>query len=86
MAPQRTIAGILVSNFSEQAAQVQSVLTEYGCLIKTRLGLHETGPDHCSPSGLILLELVGDDAQIRRFFGALAAIRGVEVKQMVFGG
>jgi hypothetical protein len=86
MTPKRTIVGILVNDFAAQAMQVQGVLTEYGCLIKTRLGLHETSPDHCSPYGLVLLELVGDDAHMQRFFDALAQVNGIEVKRMVFGG
>ena len=86
MIPERTIAGILITDFAAQAIRVQEVLTRHGCLIKTRLGLHETSPDHCSPYGLVLLELVGDDAQRERFFDALAQVDGIEVKRMVFGG
>ena len=34
----RTILGIQVTNRLEKAQDVQHVLTEYGCNIKTRLG------------------------------------------------
>lgn len=56
----RTIMGIEIQNREELAVQVQGLLTKHGCVIKTRLGLHETG-NFCSPSGLIILEFAPDD-------------------------
>ena len=38
---QRCVIGVLVTNRVENAAQIQKVLTECGCYIKTRIGLHE---------------------------------------------
>lgn len=56
----RTIMGIEIQNREELAVNVQELLTKHGCVIKTRLGLHETG-NFCSPSGLIILEFAPDD-------------------------
>lgn len=56
----RTIMGIEIQNREELAVKVQELLTKHGCVIKTRLGLHETG-NFCSPSGLIILEFAPDD-------------------------
>lgn len=55
----RTIMGIEIQNREELAGKVQERLTQHGCIIKTRLGLHETG-NFCSPSGLIILEFAQD--------------------------
>ncbi|OQA01338.1 MAG: hypothetical protein BWY69_01398 [Planctomycetes bacterium ADurb.Bin401] len=63
---------------------VQPILTEYGCYIKTRLGLHEAGKDFCSPNGLILLELAGDPKKGEELEKKLMSIEGVSVKKMVF--
>ena len=42
----------------------QKILTECGCYIKTRLGLHEVNENLCAPGGLILLEVYGGDAAV----------------------
>ena len=78
------IMGVHITDRMQHVSQVQAILTEYGCLIKTRLGLHETSQEGCSPNGLLLLELLDDDAQAEAFAAALSQIEGVEVQQMVF--
>jgi hypothetical protein len=78
------IVGVHITNRVKRAPEVQKVLTEFGCSIKTRLGLHEASATACSPSGLILLEMVGDDKASNRMARKLKAIEGVEVQKMVF--
>ena len=56
----KSIMVILVSHRSKSAVEVQKNLTEWGCYIKTRLGLHDGVGNQCSDSGLIVLELVGE--------------------------
>lgn len=80
----RNIMGIHISNRVEEIPAVQKVLTDFGCIIKTRLGLHEVGQSTCSSKGLLILELVGDDSQVADMESRLKAIAGVEVQQMVF--
>ena len=48
------IMGVSVDNRNDCAIEVQKLLTEYGCYIKTRLGLHEAEME-CSPKGIVLL-------------------------------
>ena len=78
------IFGIHVISRNEHAPTVQSVLTEYGDSIKTRLGLHDVHEGFCSPNGLLLVEFSGDAARADAFAKRLSAIQGVEVKRMVF--
>lgn len=78
------IVGVHITDRIHHASAVQDVLTDYGCEIKTRLGLHEVGPGECSPNGLLVLELVGDEKLHQEMVQKLDAIQGVETKQMTF--
>lgn len=78
------IIGIHISNRVKHVPSVQAVLTEFGCYIKTRLGLHEVTDSTCSPNGLLIVELVGGQSKVDEFVKALSSIEGVDVKQMVF--
>ena len=80
----RTIVGISVSNRVKQVSKLQAILTEYGCSIKTRLGLHETSKTVCSTMGLLILELIDNPAEIKAFLDKLSKIEGIEVKKMTF--
>lgn len=77
---QKDVLLVLVSSRKESATTVQKILTEWGCLIKTRLGLHEGVLDNCSESGLIFLELVGDKAKHDEVARKLNLVKGVEAK------
>jgi hypothetical protein len=79
------VVGIHITNRVKRAPTVQVVLTEFGCNIKTRVGLHEVSDNYCSPSGLVLVEFVGDEGKVAEFERKLTAIEGIEVKTMVFG-
>jgi hypothetical protein len=78
------IVAIHITDRMKQAARVQQVFTQYGGLIKTRLGLHETAGKAGSPQGIILLELVGAEKHAGAIIKALNAIAGVEAKSIVF--
>lgn len=80
----RCVLGVMVTNRVENASQIQKVLTECGCNIKTRIGLHEVDDNVCSPAGLILLELFGDDKAYDEVEGKLKAIKDLQVQKMVF--
>ena len=85
MAKQRhTILAIHVTERLKHAVQVQQALSEHGCYIKTRLGLHETSDSFCSPNGLIILEMLDNDAKVRELQARLAAIEGIETKRIDF--
>ena len=85
MSDQHIILGIHVSDRLKNAVEVQKVFTEYGCNIKTRIGLHDTDDNVCSPSGVVLIEFFGTTAEADAMAGKLSAVEGVEIKQMVFG-
>ncbi len=78
------ILGISIFDRTQEAGHVQTLLTRYGCSIRTRLGLHEVNDSYCSKSGLIILELFGDDKEQERLEQKLTVIPGVELQKMVF--
>ncbi len=78
------IYGVHIQNRGENAVRVQQLLTEYGCYIKTRLGLHEVDEKFCSTGGVLLLEMFGDAAKCETMRDRLNAIDGIEVKEMIF--
>ncbi len=84
MKGKHVIFGVHVQDRARGASKVQKILTEYGCIIKTRLGLHEIDENFCAKGGLLLLELVGDDKAAGALADALGALDGIEVKKMVF--
>lgn len=84
MTNRHVIYGVHIQNRGENAVRVQQLLTEYGCNIKTRLGLHEVDETYCSTGGVLLLELVGDQAKCEALRDKLNAIDGIEVKEIIF--
>ncbi len=77
----KTILGVHVAQRTKHTAKVQKILSDYGCSIRTRVGLHEADDNVCSPNGLILLEVVSKATELA---AALAKVPGVTVKKMVF--
>lgn len=80
----RTIMGIRVKDRVKNAPKVQSVLSEYGCNIKTRLGLHDVSESECSSSGLLVLDVQGDQKSVEEMEAKLRQIEGIELQKMVF--
>lgn len=78
-----TIMGIRLDNRVSSAIEFQKVLTNYGCIIKTRLGLHEVADNKCAPNGLILLEVI-DDQEAKAFEAELLELEGLELQTMLF--
>jgi hypothetical protein len=78
------ILGVHITDRALHVPKVQDLFTEYGCSIRTRLGLHEASDESCSPNGLVLLEMAGSEGPIEELARKLAALEGVEVQRMVF--
>lgn len=78
------ILGLLLTNRMGEATEVQKILTKYGCNIKTRLGMHETGDDFCSKKGIILLELTGEQKEWDNLEEELNQVEGIKVQRMHF--
>jgi hypothetical protein len=77
------IVAIKMDARQNTAVKVQDILTEYGCLIKVRLGLHNVISDQCSSSGLILLEVIIDDPRVLEMLKLLNGIEGVQAKELI---
>ncbi|MBM4157533.1 MAG: hypothetical protein FJ216_01995 [Ignavibacteria bacterium] len=77
---EKTILLILIGNRKDSAVKVQQVLTAWGCLIKTRLGIHDGILENCSDQGLVILELYGTREQKEEVARKISVIPGVSSK------
>ncbi len=69
---------IRVSHRLQIAEKLQHVLSQYGCGINTRLGLHEAGQDDaCANDGLIILHLVPAAIDCDAFAEDLNGVDGI---------
>ena len=78
------VVGVHITDRVKHAKTVQDLFTEYGCSIKTRIGLHSVSDNFCSPNGLVLLELAGDEKPVFELLEKIEAVEGVDVQKMIF--
>ncbi len=78
------ILGVYIENRIAEVKDVQAILSQYGCNIKTRLGLHNVDENQCSVNGLVILELFGETKDWDALETALKACAGVKVQKMSF--
>ena len=78
------IIGIQITNREKEAGQVQNKLTNYGGVIKTRLGLNDVFDAESSNGGIILLDLYGDESEKERLESELEQIEGIDIQKMIF--
>ncbi len=73
---------LVLNNRVKNAVKLQDALTESGCMIKMRLGLHEAdaAADACSNEGLIILQLIGSDEEINALEKKLNSVEGVQAR------
>lgn len=76
----KSVLLILVGTRKESAVKVQQVLTAWGCIIKTRLGIHDGVMENCTDEGLIILELYGSDEQKEELTRKVSVLQGVTSK------
>ena len=79
-----TVLGILLRKRTITATAFQEILSRHGCNIKTRIGLHTASDNVCSPDGVILLDVIGDDADINKLEQDLRNVDGADIQKMVF--
>ena len=79
-----TILGIKLFERVTTAADFQKILSEYGCFIKTRIGLHSVSDGICAPNGIVLIEFIGNDETLSEFEKALNSLGKIEIKKMTF--
>ncbi len=77
-----TVLGIMVPRRNNTGPEVQELLTTYGCVIRTRLGVNETW--YGEPAGLILLELAGDRSQFASLERSLRLNEEIAVGRICF--
>lgn len=58
-----TIIGVKLENRVLNSLDFQKVVTEFGCQVKTRIGLHQADDTKCSPDGIVLLEVIGETSE-----------------------
>lgn len=80
----KIVLGVLVRDRMQHVKQLQEIYSEYGCYIKTRLGLHEVTENVCSRNGLQILEMFGSELKITEMEDKLKSLEGLEVQKMVF--
>lgn len=76
----KTILLILIGNRKDAVVKVQQVLTGWGCIIKTRLGIHDGILENCSDAGLLMLELYGTPEQKEELTRKISVLPGVQSK------
>ena len=77
-----TIMTLTIDPRTAHAPQVQAVLTKHGCIIKTRIGLHEVQEESCTERGLILLHINSQSDEVQKLEDELKEVEGVSVKSM----
>lgn len=75
-----TIMAVCLDNRVEDAPRFQELITQYGCIIKTRLGLHEV--ENCSRKGLIILQLCGDDEEVNKLGEEINSLASARARWM----
>jgi hypothetical protein len=73
-----TIMALVLNDRLCCAPTVQEALTANGCVIRTRLGIHEG----CENKGLILLQVCGSEDEVAGLESDLKRISGVSVSSM----
>jgi hypothetical protein len=77
------VANILILSVEQRktcAVKIQETLTNSGCEIKTRLGIHDSSLQTFSQKGLIILEIIAENSEIDNLVLQLQKIDGVKVK------
>jgi hypothetical protein len=76
------IFGLLIEKDHDLVIAVQKLLTSYGCVIRSRLGVNEIF--FGKAAGLIILEIFGDGEQIMLFEKDLKSLKNLHFRKMVF--
>ena len=73
---------VKIDHRSTEAVKVQDILTQYGCNIKVRLGLHEVSKEFCANDGLVVLEVEGKDEELKAMLEALNKVQYVNAQMI----
>ena len=75
------IIGVKIPNRISTSPIFQDIVSKYGCIIKTRIGLHSNCNNVCTSHGIIILEIV-DGSDVAGFKKALTSIDGITIDSM----
>lgn len=76
------VIGVRMDNRVGNAVKFQEVLTENGCKLKARIGLHEVSENACSNDGLIILQPCGKKEEVEQLVDDLNKLEGITAKLM----
>lgn len=74
------IIGVRMDNRIDNAVKFQEVLTKNGCMIKTRLGLHDIIDDDCANDGIIVLQPYGSKEDVEALVNELNSLEGITAR------
>jgi hypothetical protein len=77
---EKTVLLVLINDRKDNAVTVQKILTDWGCTIKTRLGLHDGVLDNCTNCGLLILDIVGEKSKNEEMTRKLNLLKGVKAQ------
>lgn len=61
-----TIIGVCLENRVESSVKFQKIISELGCQIRTRIGLHPSKEVVCLNRGIVLLEVKGEAELLKK--------------------
>lgn len=71
---------VLLGNRLHTATKFQHIISEFGCIIRTRIGLHHEVSGKCSNQGVIILELIGEKSKQKTLVNEIKALAGAKIK------
>lgn len=78
-----TILGVRLNDRVHDSVIFQKIISEFGCDINTRIGLHRVHNDACPRTGVILMEIIHNEKAVD-IEKALLQIENIEIQRMVF--
>jgi len=76
------VIALRLDNRTHNAIKLQQSLTEHGCNIKMRVGLHEADENVCATDGLIILQACGNAQTIQKMLDDFNSLDGVTAKML----
>lgn len=70
---------VKVNHRVQKVQEMQEIFTKHGDIIEVRLGLHESD-DVSNNHGLIILQLAGDEKELKNFEKELNEIEGINAR------
>ena len=82
---EKTVLLVLLNDRKKTAITFQKILTDWGCMVKTRLGIHDGVLNKCSNSGLVILDIVGQKKKLNEMTRKMNLVKGIKAKLVTIG-